>query len=144
MSFGNNVYNTLNSVNTTTWTPAITFGGGNTGITYTSQSGHYQRIGNLVFYRFTVTLSNKGSSTGAAKITGLPVAGSQFVIGQMPQQADLDLDTNYYTIFCKTQTATTDLELWQCGATNTEDAVELFDTNFTNTTLLSGSGFYFV
>ena len=144
MSFGNNVYNTLNAVTTTAWIPAITFGGGNTGITYSIQSGSYNRIGNVVFYRFTINLSNKGSSTGAAKITGLPFTSSLNIIGQMPQQTALDLDANYTTFFCKAEAGTTNLELFQTGATSTEFSKTLNDTNFNNTTLLSGSGFYFV
>lgn len=56
------------------WTPGISFGGGVTGITYGSQTGRYQRIGNMLFAYGFVSLTNKGSSTGSALITGLPVA----------------------------------------------------------------------
>ncbi len=60
-------------VGPTAFTPAASFGGGTTGITYTNQQGSYSRVGNLVFFRLRLTLSNKGSSTGNALITGLPL-----------------------------------------------------------------------
>jgi len=54
------------------WTPAISFGGGTTGITYTTQVGKYHRFGNLVTCQMYIVLSSKGSSAGSLKITGLP------------------------------------------------------------------------
>lgn len=56
------------------WTPAITFAGGTTGITYSTQSGTYTQIGDTVHAFGRITLSNKGSSTGQMTIAGLPVA----------------------------------------------------------------------
>ena len=57
-----------------TWTPALNFGGAATGIAYTTQSGRYVRNGKIVHLFLQITLSSKGSATGAATITGLPVA----------------------------------------------------------------------
>jgi hypothetical protein len=54
------------------FTPVLTFGGGSTGITYTTQTGKYTKIGNRVIFNINVELSNKGSSAGGATITGLP------------------------------------------------------------------------
>jgi hypothetical protein len=54
------------------FTPVLTFGGGSTGITYTTQTGKYTKIGNRVVFNITVELSNKGSSAGGAVISGLP------------------------------------------------------------------------
>jgi hypothetical protein len=55
------------------FTPAITFGGGNTGITYSAQHGRAWRQGKFITARLYVALSNKGSSTGTIRVTGLPV-----------------------------------------------------------------------
>lgn len=55
-----------------TWTPIVTFGGGSTGITYATQTGHYVRVGKLYFIRCSVVLTSKGSDVGNALITGLP------------------------------------------------------------------------
>lgn len=55
-----------------TFTPTLRFGGGTTGITYASRLGGYIKIGKLVTVEINITLTNKGSSTGGATITGLP------------------------------------------------------------------------
>lgn len=55
-----------------TFTPSILFGGGGTGITYTTQSGRYVRIGRQVTVEGKIALSSKGTSTGAVTIRGLP------------------------------------------------------------------------
>ena len=55
-----------------TWTIGISFGGGTTGITYGATTGTYTRIGRQVTVNGYLNMSNKGSSTGVAKITGLP------------------------------------------------------------------------
>jgi hypothetical protein len=57
-----------------TWTPAISFGGGSTGITYSVQSGVYQYVGSFIVCHFNIILTSKGSSTGFASIS-LPFAG---------------------------------------------------------------------
>ena len=64
--------NTLDDYEEGTWTPTITFGGGSTGLTYASQHGNYTKVGNRVFISFYVAMSNKGSSTGAMTLLGLP------------------------------------------------------------------------
>lgn len=53
-------------------TPGIAFGGAAVSVTYTTQVCRTTKIGNRVFVNATVVLSNKGSSTGNATLTGLP------------------------------------------------------------------------
>ena len=55
-----------------TWTPVLAFGGGSTGITYTSRDATYTKVGRLVRVTCKIVLSSKGSSTGFATLTGLP------------------------------------------------------------------------
>jgi hypothetical protein len=64
--------NTLDDYEEGTWTPTLTFGGGSTGMTYGGQLGTYVKIGKLVWLNCRVTLTAKGSSTGSARVTGLP------------------------------------------------------------------------
>lgn len=64
--------NTLDDYEEGTWTPAVQFGGAAVGLTYTSRTGFYTKIGNLVNIQFDLLMSAKGSSTGTATITGLP------------------------------------------------------------------------
>ena len=71
---GTGAVNTLDDYEEGTFTPSVFFGGGNTGITYhsTRRVGKYTKIGNCVEYYIHIELTNKGSSTGGAEITGLP------------------------------------------------------------------------
>jgi hypothetical protein len=64
--------NTLDDYEEGAFTPTLSFGGNSVGITYTSQKGQYIKIGRNVFINFYMFLANKGSSTGAAGITGFP------------------------------------------------------------------------
>ena len=64
--------NLLNDYEVGDWTPGISFGGSTTGITYSSQSGKYTKIGRAVHIIWRFYLSSKGSASGHAAITGLP------------------------------------------------------------------------
>jgi hypothetical protein len=64
--------NTLDDYEEGTFTPVITFGGASVGITYSAQSGVYTKVGNVVTCQIRIVLSNKGSSSGQAKIANLP------------------------------------------------------------------------
>ena len=58
---------------TGSWTPAMSFGGGTTGITYDANtSGTYVKNGKLVVVTGYLVLTSKGTDTGTATITGLP------------------------------------------------------------------------
>jgi len=59
-----------------TFTPALSIGGSSTGITYSTQSGEYTQIGNVVYFAIKFVLSSTNSLTGAVLITGLPVAAA--------------------------------------------------------------------
>lgn len=58
----------------TSWTPAITLGGGAT--TASAATGSYVQIGKLVMAFFDITLSSLNAHTGAMLITGLPVTSA--------------------------------------------------------------------
>ena len=76
ISFDGGTNNLSSYTQSTSFTPAITFGGGSTGITYAAQTGKYTRIGNVITFTLDLELSNKGSSTGNAAISGLPFNSS--------------------------------------------------------------------
>jgi hypothetical protein len=69
---GTSTSNTLDSYEEGTWTPTLNFGGNAVGMTFTTQSGSYVRVGQIVTAQFRIELSNKGSSTGDANFGGLP------------------------------------------------------------------------
>ena len=72
--------NTFDDYKEQTFTPAITFGGAAVGVTYTTQTGVYTKIGRVVIFKLYIVLSNNGSSTGNLQITGLPFTSSNSAI----------------------------------------------------------------
>jgi hypothetical protein len=67
--------NCLDDYEEGTFTPVLRFGGGTTGITYGNQVGRYTKTGRIVTVQFNILLTNKGSSTGAATVSGFPFPG---------------------------------------------------------------------
>lgn len=126
------------------FTPVLAFGGGSTGITYTTQSGKYRKIGKIVFFEIFIALSSKGSSTGVATIAGLPFASA----GTNPTRGgDIGAFTNI------TKPANTIDICWRLGAGLTFlqllaniDAgatTGLLNGNFSDTTSIQMQGMYF-
>jgi len=68
--------NALDDYEEGTFTPSMTFGGGSTGVTYFDRQGNYTKIGRQVTCTIYLALTAKGSSTGAAVLTGLPFTSS--------------------------------------------------------------------
>lgn len=128
------------------WTPGIQFGGGTTGITYALQTGRYTRIGNVVYIIGLFTLSNKGSSTGAAVVTGLPIAvggsvANYAVISTNPQNVTL-YSTNMLALPGSGGVSSTQMQLAFYTSAGSNGAYAASD--FQNGTQIQFSGFYFV
>jgi hypothetical protein len=76
-----------------TFTPVLAYAtGGTTGIAYTNQIGRYTKIGRAVSIYFRIVLSNKGSGSGNAYISGLPFAVAN--VTQYPAAYGLHHDVN--------------------------------------------------
>lgn len=71
VNFGNE---TLSNYDEASFTPTIAFGGASVGVTYTTQTASYTRIGNRVFFNIALAISSKGSSTGDVTIGTLPLS----------------------------------------------------------------------
>ena len=129
--------NTLDDYEEGTFSPGISFGGGTTGITYATQLGSYTKIGNRVFCTAKVELSNKGSSTGSALITGLPVAiaNSDNAQGATAIRLANVSFADYPQAVGVASTTTISLE----DITNAGTRTELDDTNFTNASYITFS-----
>lgn len=130
-----------NYIATTSWTPVLAFGGGSTGITYSTQLGRYARIGSVVFFAFQITLTNKGSSTGNCAITGLPVAAGAFFQDMAISASALTYTGN--SIYGFIASGGTSVII----GTNTTAAAAvatLTDVAFANTTVVVCSGSYLV
>tara|TARA_A100001391_G_scaffold6841_1_gene4437 strand:- start:182 stop:733 length:552 start_codon:yes stop_codon:yes gene_type:complete len=85
--------NVLDDYEEGTYTPALTFGGGSTGIAYGTQEGIYTKIGRICYVGGRVTLTNKGSSSGDAVMTIPFTTAASANAGQ----ANLAYGTNFST-----------------------------------------------
>ena len=70
---GTDAANALDDYEEGAWTPKIDGSGGESGQSYTTQSGRYQRVGQVVHCQCVVKLSAKGTITGYARVSGLPL-----------------------------------------------------------------------
>jgi hypothetical protein len=73
--------NALDDYEEGTWTMGVSFGGASVGVTTSLNTGTYTKIGRQVTVVGLVRLTSKGSSTGDARVTGLPftiAAGDSF------------------------------------------------------------------
>jgi len=113
---------------TGTFTPTISFGGASVGATYTTQTGRYTKIGNRVNFSIRVTLSAKGSSTGAMLINGLPFTSAAV---QQPV-APWGTNTNTTPAYALVATSSTTITIWRMSGGVT--ATQLADTDINNTT----------
>lgn len=70
--------NALDDYEKGSFTPTLGATGGQSGQTYTSQFGRYQKVGNRCYFQINLTWSAKGTLTGNVCIKGLPfVAAAQ-------------------------------------------------------------------
>jgi len=63
--------NTLDDYEEGTWTPTVD-GSSGSGITYSTQVGHYVKIGKLVYVWFNITLTSIGTVSGQIFVNGFP------------------------------------------------------------------------
>lgn len=129
--------NTLDDYEEGTFVPAITFGGGSTGVTYDIQEGTYTKIGRAVAVRLHIKLTAKGSSTGDTLITGLPFAAAKMTALAMVSSSSL-LGSSVFSVAAFVDDADTDVVMFDnSGARVTDGGV------FDNSEFLV-SGVYFV
>lgn len=122
------------SFSTGSFTPELAFGGASTGITYSTNTGNYFKINDLIWYTTSWTLTSLGSVTGAATITGLPFTvlnATNPAFESFPcsiGQGHINLDTNYDYFIMRGVANTTTGELVQWGGGQTE--IDMDNTNF--------------
>lgn len=124
--------NTLDDYEEGTWTPGVTFGGGSTGVTYGATNGaNYIKIGRLVHVSGRLILTAKGSSTGAAALTGLPFAASVTNAASMPLGLYSAITTITAPLFVNLANGSTSAGIFTTPVTVVTDA------NFQNTTTIN-------
>ncbi len=118
-----------------TWTPAITFGGNSTGITYAASYGTYTVKDNIVTVTFQITLASKGTSTGNARITGFPVPSNTGYFGGAISPFATRLSGLSGTVLASINGNSSNIDLFQSAPTG---LTPLTDSHFTDTTVLAG------
>lgn len=129
--------NVLDDYEEGTWTPGVTFGGGSTGMTFTTRTGRYTKVGRMVTVHGEMQFSAKGSSTGTAYLTSLPFTVANNEASRMGTalayyNAMTLTAANYGMTFLTDKNATTAV-FFQLGNAS---ASLMSDTHFSNTTNL--------
>ncbi len=124
------------------FSPTLTFGGGSTGLTYTS-FGNFTRIGNCCFISMGVTVLTVGSSTGQALLGNLPFApvGGTNLINFNVSWSGLQFGINYTA--ATAILGSNDIQLLQESSLSALPQVILTNTSFIASTSIKLSGFYF-
>jgi hypothetical protein len=128
----------LNDYEEGTWAIGLTFGGASTGITTNANEGKYTKIGRQVTVTGYLALTNKGSATGDAAITGLPFlvngyGGLSLYLGQI---TFADFPMGY------ANNGTSTIPLREC--TNAGVASSLTNSDFANNSEIIFTLTYFV
>lgn len=122
----------------------VAFGGAATGLTYGTQSCQYEVKGMEVDLQFYSTMTALGSSTGAATLTGLPIAvassGASMAYGGVTTLLANNTTGLSGPILAEGAPASTTVNLYNQSATGTS---ALTNANFTNSTTLYGRLSYF-
>jgi hypothetical protein len=134
--------NALDDYEEGTWTMGVSFGGASVGVTYGARTGTYTKIGRQVTVNGYILLSNKGTSTGSASITGLPFGIPNALSNYSAPSLFLDKITfaNQYAGVGSINTTT--IGLLEC--TEAGGVSSLNDANFANTSEIILSFTYFV
>ena len=128
--------NVLNDYEEGTFTPTLQFSGLSVGVTYSTRTGIYTKVGRIVHFSGRIDLSSKGTSVGDATISGLPFGantgaasvGFQSSIAPSDKQAILTIDT-------------TSLIIRYASGTTTAASTA---TDFSNSSILIFAGTYAV
>lgn len=126
---------------TGSFTPALAFGGSSTGITYSTQTGKYTQIGNVVYIYIVLVMTSKGVQTGAAIITGLPVTCGALTVDLAAFMSVITLDASFTAIYGNVTAAGTTISMIEQGSAQV--AQGMTDTNFANNSTLTINGYYF-
>lgn len=129
----------------TAWTPNLQINGVNTGITYTTQVGAYQQVGNAVYISCNIVLSSKGAQNGNVTISNFPVvtgaAGANNTLSISDFTA-ITLTADYEVISVRLANASAVGTIFQSGSDQTPGNVT--DAMLANTSAIRFSGIYFI
>ena len=128
-----------------TWTPVLEGNAGQSGQTYSGQTGTYTKIGRQVTCRFKLTLTAEGTFTN----TYILLAGLPFALASSPATVHMgnlyftDMGTNFISVGLQGYEGNSKAYIWgKKSATASREYVGINDLS--NTTTLTGTFTYFV
>lgn len=125
---------------TGTWTPALDGGGSGTGVTYSSQVGYYSAIGKAVTINGQFVLSNKGATSGASAVIGLPFVATGTSSLRIPATiTGANLASGANNIVGEIVGASDQLNLYKYSSGS---LTPMTDSDFTNTSRISINATY--
>jgi len=127
--------NLLDDYEEGTWTPSLAFGGGNSGMTYSQQSGTYRKVGSFVYVEGRIDLSNKGVSTGNATLGNFPFSTTGIGAGSVGFQRNIAPSGAAVLLTC-------DASEFIIRYVDLADTSQSNDTHFANNSILIFSGAY--
>jgi hypothetical protein len=129
-----------------TFTPGFAFGGAAVGITYTVQQGNYTMIGNVVTINIRLGISSKGSSTGTASITGLPVANGSTILTGVPVNTfgGLTLTATFGTVSLSMDASATTATILASSGAAGASTINVTDAMFANASTMRITGSYLI
>lgn len=138
--------NTLSSYTKATFLPALSFGGGSTGLTYTTQVGKYWRIGSVIFFSLFIEINALGSSTGDAAVTLTGLPNSENATMEFTCTAQIYTPAGTYPVGATYITGEMDQNSNVVNIVAIGPGVQqkLTDTSFGATSEITMSGFYWV
>jgi len=119
-----------------TWIPDLQFGGAKVGIKYSTQEGYYLKVGDWVSCTFRIVLTSKGTSTGTARIYGLPFTALSYA----PVTVSFAKITYANQLIATLTPAAAYIELREI--TEGGSPTLITNTDFANDSVLNGSVFY--
>lgn len=132
--------NTLDDYEEGSFTPTVTIGGSSTGVTYSTQTGSYTKIGNRVFFELRIVLTSGGGLSGSVRIAGLPFTCNASLSGGVHDVYAANVDAWNVPKNISVVANTTEIAFYYSGITGSS-AMD-FATYFENNSELRLSGVY--
>lgn len=124
---------------TGTWAPQLSFGNDSVAMVFTTTSGLYTQMGDIVFVRIAITLSAKGVSTGTARVSLPSLAHATAPAGGFTMTVATGLASLTSVVTGDPTGGSGVMVLQDWGATG---SAVLDESNFTDTTSFLITGWY--
>tara|TARA_Y100001937_G_scaffold86587_1_gene117126 strand:- start:90 stop:509 length:420 start_codon:yes stop_codon:yes gene_type:complete len=95
--------NNLNDYEEGTWIPNVA---ANNSGSYSSRTGSYTKIGNIVHLSFLVTVSGVGYSSSAFKMSGVPFTCNHWTCGSFMSNAHTMNNNRWYSLYLEANAST--------------------------------------